>query len=138
MTKKKQKQKQKTPRPTTKTHRKPTPAELAEAERILTIWKDAAKVGLGAKRFAAAVMTRYEPRFRAQILVRLIVHEDKFDSTAEANTKTVAQDTGLVCAMMTTGAEVSKDTFQSVFLLMQTHPLCPGPAGAGTWCDIQL
>jgi hypothetical protein len=110
--------------------------DAKEAERILTIWRNAAKAGLGRKRFAAAVTARYEPRLRAKILQRL--KRQVFDAKAEKNTKAVAHDTGVVCAIMTEGSEVSKDTFQNVFLLLRKHPACPRLGGAGTWCDIQL
>ena len=106
-----------------KTGPKPSSPDAKEAERILTIWRKAAKVGLGRKRFAAAVTARYEPRLRAKILQRLV--KEVFNGKAEANTKRVAHDTGLVCAIMTEGPEVSKDTFQNVFILMRKHPSCP-------------
>jgi len=110
----------------------------AEVDRILQIWKNAADHGLGGKHFASAVLTRYEPRLRAKVLSRL-QSGDTFDAKAEAATKVVATDTGKVCAMLTTGSEVSKDTFQAVFLLMKSHPVCPSRyLGGGTWCDIAL
>ena len=132
----KKKKKSTSPRRTRRGH-KPSSPDAKEAERILTIWRNAAKVGLGRKRFAAAVTARYEPRLRAKILQRLGKRE-VFNSKAETNTKTVAHDTGLVCAIMTKGSEVTKDTFQNVFMLMRKHPSCPRLGGAGTWCDIQL
>jgi hypothetical protein len=128
---------------------KPSKEQEYEADRILKIWKDAAEGGLGGKRFAAAVVQRYEPRLRAKILERL-VNGDVFDATAEENTKKVAEDTGIVCAIMTAGNEVKRDTFQDVFLLFKKHPRCPrgrdsrlvgrnpSRAGAGVWCDIPL
>jgi hypothetical protein len=137
MAKKKKKKKKSTSPRRAGTGPKPSLQDAKEAERILTIWRKAAKVGLGRKRFAAAVTARYEPRLRATILQRLGKSE-VFDGKAEANTKKVAHDVGLVCALMSKGAEVKKDTFQNVFILMRKHPACPRLAGAGTWCDIQL
>jgi len=134
----KKKKKKSTSARRTRTGRKPSSSDAKEAERILTIWRKAAKVGLGGKRFARAITTRYEPRLRNRILTRLGKGE-VFDRTAEAKTKTVAHDTGVVCAMLTKGSEVSKDTFQDVFFLLKRHAACPRPQlGAGTWCDIQL
>ena len=123
----------------TKKAPKPSPQDKKEAERILKIWRDAAKVGLGGKRFAKIITARYEPRLRERILFRLVDKKDVFDKKAEAKTKTVAHDTGVVCAMLTKGSEVSKDTFQDVFFLLKRHVACPRKLhGAGTWCDIQL
>jgi hypothetical protein len=125
----------KRPKPTTK----PTDAQKAEAERILGIWKAAADAAMGGKHFESAINTRYEPRLRKSILTRLMLG-DIFDSAAEANTKQVATDLGAVCVMLTLPKEksVNKDTFQRVFFLMKSHPLCPGKAGTGAWCDIPL
>ena len=91
----------------------------------------------GGKQFDEVVLTKYEPKLRDQILT--ILKKRQFDSVAEEASKTVAADLGRVCAMLTTGTTVSKDTFQAVFELMRDHPKCPQPgAGAGAWCDIPL
>jgi len=116
-----------------------TPEQNAEAERILGIWKVAVAGGLGGKQFESSVLTKYEPRLRENILGKL-QKGDLFDAKAEEGSKTVAKDLGTVCAMFTTGPTVSKDTFQTVFLLMKTHPACPQETikGRGAWCDIPL
>ena len=125
------KKKSTSPRRTTKGS-KPSSPDAKEAERILTIWRNAAKVGLGRKRFAAAVTAGSEPTFRAKILQRL--KRQVFDAKAEKNTKAVAHDTGVVCAIMTEGSEVSEKThFRNVFSLLRKHPACPRLGGAGTW-----
>ena len=67
----KKKKKKSTSARRTRTGRKPSSSDAKEAERILTIWRKAAKVGLGGKRFARAITTRYEPRLRNRILTRL-------------------------------------------------------------------
>src|SRR5262249_4529966 len=110
----------------------------AEADRIIQIWKDAVADGLDGKHFAPAVENTYEPRLRDKIL-ELLEDGRVFDTVAEDNTKAVGHDFGTVCAIMTAGSEVSKDTFQDVFRLMKKHPVCPQPGKVrGAWCDIPL
>jgi hypothetical protein len=117
---------------------KSSAALKADADRIVRMWRDTAVRAMGGKRFAPEVLNRYEPRLRTNIVSKLKDGE-VFDAKAKANTKKVATDLGKVCAMFTTGKTVSKDTFQTVFFMMKTHPSCPQKKiGAGVWCDVPL
>lgn len=104
-------------------------------EKILELWKKSSKKGLKRKKFAPGVFKEFEPALRKHIKEHLASHE--FGSADEKNTKRVARDIGTICALLTKGDTVKKDSFQAVFELAQSqHEACLGGGGGGPWCDI--
>jgi len=118
--------------------RKTTSANKKRAKQIVRMWNRATKEGLGGKRFANGVQTKFGPRFEARIAGRLDRGET-FTRADERKTKKVAKDVGAVCAMLADGAVVSRDVFEDVFRLLKKHAACPALSlGSGTWCEIPL
>ena len=113
------------------------------AEEIVKIWDAACKSGLGDKHLASDVKTKFKPRFIKKLVARLDDNEI-FTAGDKRQTQLVARDVGKVCAVMTRGDTVSRDTFEEVFRMLRRHAACPADrknvtrAGAGVWCDVQI
>jgi hypothetical protein len=116
-----------------------------QAKAIVAMWDAACKDGLGSKKLAPNVKTKFRPRFFKKIKGKL-VKGDVFTAADKRATKQVAKDVGRVCAMMTAGPTVSRDTFEEVFRMLKRHAACPNLSGrrrvnilgAGVWCDVPI